>query len=85
VHSLLKLCHLSTSVSAKPNTATQTPSSVSIASVDRPCDSSAFPAVRSRRTMGGIAAACAVTRKCAQSSVKVKGRDMAIKTPALEV
>jgi hypothetical protein len=76
VHSLFKLSHLSTSVSAMPNTATQTPISVSMASVERPFDSLIVPAMGSRRTMGGIATAWVATRKCVHSSVNVNGRDM---------
>ena len=60
VHSPLrnfKLGHDSTRVSAKPRTATQTPMSVSSASIHRVCDWTAAPVVESRCAACGITAA----------------------------
>lgn len=56
-HRNLKLGHDSTRVSARPRTATQTPMSVSSASVDRVCDWTAVSVVESRCTAYGMAAA----------------------------
>jgi len=72
VHSLLrnfKLGHDSTRVSARPRTATQTPISVSSASVDRGCDWTAASAVKS----SGVGAASMKETKCALNIIRMKG------------
>jgi len=56
-HLIFKLGHDSTSVSASARTATQTPISVSSASIDRACVRLAASAVTFRRTAHGITAA----------------------------
>jgi len=63
-----KLGHDSTRVSPSPRTATQTPISVSSASVDRVCDWAAPPAVGSR----GMAAARVEETMCALNRNGVK-------------
>lgn len=71
-HVIFRLGHDNTRVSAVPKTATQTPISVSSASVDRPCDWTNVPAVESRSAAYGITAAWETEILCALNSNKMK-------------
>ena len=71
-HLIFKLGRDCIRVSAIPKTATQTPTSVRRASVERPCDWLDSPAVGSRRAACGNTAAWVEDIKCALNNIRVK-------------
>ena len=75
-HVIFKLGHDRIRVSTMPKTATQTPISVSSASVDKVCDWTGPPAVERCRATSGIGAAATAKTKCTLNSVGIKKVDM---------
>lgn len=75
-HLNFRLGHDRTRVSAVPKTATQTPISVSSASVDKVCDWPSAPASEACRAISGMVAAKEVSLKWTTKRTWMKGQDI---------